>query len=495
MAGIAPRNRVEVAYVVAIMDTVAPRAARTHEPEVTPVEAIPPIVAELRAHQRAGVLRSLGDRRRVLEDLERFLREEETGLLRALAADLGKSPTEAYTTEIGFTLSEIGDALKHLDRWNAPTKVKVPLTIKPGSAQLRPEPLGTVLVIAPWNYPVQLLLAPLVPAIAAGNTVVLKPSEVSASVSDFLARTLPTYLDPRVVSVVTGGVPETTALLEQRFDHIFYTGNGTVGRVVMRAAAEHLTPVTLELGGKSPAIVTADANLDVAARRIAWGKFINAGQTCVAPDYVLVDQAVAARFVEALTAAVVEFYGDDPRASADYGRVVNERHLDRLTGLLDAGGFDRVVLGGDHVRHERYLAPTVVTGVRPDAALMDEEIFGPILPILEVDGVDEAVAFVDARPTPLALYVFSDDATTVDRVLDGTSAGGVTVNHTLLHLTVADLPFGGVGESGMGAYHGKAGFDVFSHAKPVLSKPASPDPRIMYPPYGRVKRAILRRAL
>lgn len=458
----------------------------------TPVEAIGPIVAELRAHQRAGVLTALADRRRVLEDLRRFLEAEEDGLLAALAADLGKSATEAYVTEVGFTLAEIDHALDHLEQWNATTRAKVPFTLRPGRATIRPEPLGTVAVIAPWNYPVQLLLAPLVPAIAAGNTVVLKPSEISAAVSSFLARELPRYLDDRVVRIVTGGVDETTALLRERFDHIFYTGNGTVGRVVMRAAAEHLTPVTLELGGKSPAIVAADAKLDVAARRIAFGKFVNAGQTCVAPDYVLVDRSVAGAFVEALAAAVIEFFGDDPRVAADYGRIVNQRHHDRLSSLLDAGGYERVALGGERDRTARYLAPTVLTGVDLDAAVMAEEIFGPILPVLEVDGVDAAIGIVNERPKPLALYVFSEDPDTVDRVLTTTSAGGVTVNHTLLHLVPHDLPFGGVGESGMGAYHGYAGFEVFSHRKPVFTASTRFDPRVAYPPYGRVASRVLR---
>jgi len=371
--------------------------------------------------------------------------------------------------------------------------VKVPLTFKPGTAQLRPEPLGTVCIIAPWNYPVQLLFAPLVPALAAGNTAVLKPSEVTPTVAALIDELVPKYFDANTVAVVTGAVEETTALLDQRFDHIFYTGNGKVGRVVMRAAAEHLTPVTLELGGKSPAIVAADANIKVAATRIAWAKFLNAGQTCVAPDYVLVEAGVEDQLVSALADAVTSFYGADPRLSPDYARIVNERHHDRLTRLLDAGGYDATVIGGTGDRDTRYLAPTVLAGVKPDAAVMDDEIFGPILPILSVTDVDEAIRFVNDRDKPLALYAFSSNERTTERIVDHTSSGGVTLNHTILHLAVPDLPFGGIGASGMGSYHGKAGFDVFSHRKPVLAKPARPDPSLMYPPYTSWKQKIVRR--
>jgi aldehyde dehydrogenase (NAD+) len=462
---------------------------------MTAIDTIPGIVDHVREGVARGGLATLDQRRTQLRQLRRFLLEEEPAILAALAADLGKPAIEAYTTEIGFTIGEIDHTLAHLDRWNRPERVKLPLTLRPGRAELVPQPLGTVLVIAPWNYPVQLLLAPLVPALAAGNGVVLKPSEVAPATSELLTEALPRYLDERVVAVVPGGVAETTVLLEQRFDHIFYTGNGTVGRIVMRAAAEHLTPVTLELGGKSPAIVARDADLAVTARRIAWGKFTNAGQTCVAPDYVLVEEPVHDDLLEALRGAVRSMYGDDPRRSEDYGRIVNERHHDRLTGLLDAGGFERVVFGGDRDREERFLAPTVVAGVDPASRLMADEIFGPILPVLRVPDIDRAVEFVVERPKPLALYVFSGDDGVVDRVIRHTAAGGVTVNHTLLHLAAPDLPFGGVGPSGMGAYHGKAGFDVFSHRKPVLHKKFRPDPSVMYPPYGRLKQALLRRAL
>jgi aldehyde dehydrogenase (NAD+) len=462
---------------------------------MTAVELIPDIVDRLRTGFASGVLRPIESRRTQLAQLRRLLVEQEDVLVEALGVDVGKPRIEAYTTEIAFTINEIDDALDHLVAWNRPARVKVPLTFKPGTAHLHPQPLGTVLIIAPWNYPIQLLFAPLVPALAAGNCAVLKPSEVTPTVSAVLADLVPQYLDQRAVTVVTGAVDETTALLEERFDHIFYTGNGRVGRTVMAAAARHLTPVTLELGGKSPAIVANDADIEVAARRIAWGKFLNAGQTCVAPDHVLVEAGVEAHFLDELASAITRFYGAEPSCSPDYARIVSERHHDRLMALLDGGGYDRTVVGGTGDRAARYIAPTVLAGVKPDAAVMAEEIFGPILPVLAVDDVDEAIRMVNDGDKPLALYAFASNDRTLERIVEQTSSGGVTLNHVLLHLVVPGLPFGGVGQSGMGAYHGKAGFDIFSHRKPVLGKPTRPDPSVMYPPYTGLKQRLIRRFL
>jgi aldehyde dehydrogenase (NAD+) len=461
----------------------------------TDVAEIPTIVKRLRESARSGLMRSEDARRAQLGQLKRMLEENEERFTAALRSDLGKSDIEAYVTEIGFTVSEVDEALRNLGWWMKPEKAKLPLKFRPGAARIVPQPLGMVLIIAPWNYPLQLTLSPLVGALAAGNTVVLKPSEVAPATSSALAELIPRYLDERVVHVVEGSVDETTALLQEQFDHIFYTGNGTVGRIVMRAAAEHLTPVTLELGGKSPAIVAADADLDVAARRITWGKFTNAGQTCIAPDYVLVAADVEDRFLGALLRNVHDFYGENPKVSDDYGRIVNERHYDRLAGLLDAGGFEAVVTGGVGNRDDRYLSPTVLAGVEPTAAVMQDEIFGPILPVIAVRDVDEAIQFVNDRPHPLALYVFSDDEATADRVLDNTHSGGAGVNLTLLHIAPTSLPFGGVGPSGMGGYHGKHSFDTFSHRRSVLTKPVKPDPGIAYPPYKSWKQKILRRVM
>ena len=452
------------------------------------------VVKAMRAAHEEGLLRDVTARKAQLRQLRRLLVENEERLLGALAADLGKPEIEGYAADVGFTVREISEILDHLDRWVKPRPVRLPMVVRPGKAWILPEPLGVALVIAPWNYPIQLLLAPAAAALAAGDPVVLKPSEVSAHTAAVLAELVPRYLDERVAAVVTGGVEETTALLAERFDHIFYTGNGRVGRVVMTAAAQHLTPVTLELGGKSPAVVAADANLAVAARRIAWAKFLNAGQTCVAPDYVLVDRSVEPRLVELLCDAVAQMYGADPRSSPDLARIVSDGHFSRLVGLLDAGGYGTLACGGGHDRTARYIAPTVLAGVDPGAAVMGEEIFGPLLPVLAVDDVDEAISFVNQRDKPLALYVFGGDAATA-KVVERTSAGGVCINHAVLHVAVPDLPFGGVGESGTGAYHGQAGFDRFSHLKSVLAKPTRPDPPVLYPPYSRIKRWLIRRAM
>jgi aldehyde dehydrogenase (NAD+) len=462
---------------------------------VTAVPDIPAIVGRVRDGAAGGLMDAEEARVTQLRQLKRLLEENDERINAALAADLGKSALEAYTTETSFVVGEVEHAIEHVNQWMQPSRVHVPLTLRPGNARVIPQPLGLVLIIAAWNYPVHLTFAPLVGALAAGNTAVLKPSESAPASSSLIAELVPRYLDERVVQVVEGGITETTTLLEESFDHILYTGGGSVARIVMRAAAEHLTPVTLELGGKSPAIVAADADIDVAARRITWGRFTNAGQTCVAPDYVLVARSIEDQFLGAVLRSVHDFYGENPKTSPDYGRIVNDRHFDRLTRLLDAGGYEAVVTGGGGDRGDRYFAPTVLAGVSPDAAVMADEIFGPILPVLPIDGIDAAVAFVNERPHPLALYVFTNDVPTAERVVERTKSGGVTINHTMVHLAVPDLPFGGVGPSGTGAYHGEAGFDTFSHRRAVLTKATKPDASVTYPPYKRWKEAIIRRVL
>ena len=460
-----------------------------------PTEAAPDVaarVARARAAFDAGRTRPLAWRRAQLGALRSLLVEQEPDLLEALRADLGKPALEALITDVSIVVGEIDLALKNLAKWTAPQKVRTPINQQPAAARIVREPLGVVLVIAPWNYPVQLLLSPLVGAIAAGNAVVLKPSEVTANVSALLARLVPRYLDGEAIALVEGGVAETTALLAERFDHIFYTGNGCVGRIVMEAAAKHLTPVTLELGGKSPCIVHDSADLDVAARRIAWGKFVNAGQTCIAPDYVLVSPGRETELLAKLTAAIRAFYGDDPRSSGDYGRIVNVQHHRRLARLLGDG---EIVTGGTADEATRYIAPTILRGVAPDAPVMSDEIFGPILPVLTVPDVAAAIAFVNARPKPLALYVFTADPAIEEAVVARTSSGGVCVNATLWHIATTALPFGGVGPSGMGAYHGRDTFETFSHRKPVVVKSTRLDPSLAYPPYGALKSAIVRRLI
>ncbi len=454
-----------------------------------------PVITRLRTTFATGRTRPVEWRRHQLKALDRLLRESEGDLLGALEADLGKSATEAYLTEIGFVRAEIAETLRHLGSWLRPERVRVPIKQRPGKARIHRDPLGTVLIIGPWNYPVQLVLAPLVGAIAGGNTAAIKPSEVAGHTSAALARLIPQYLDPDAFVIVEGAVPETTALLEQRWDHIFYTGNGTVGRVVMAAAARHLTPVTLELGGKSPAIVDASADLDVAARRLVWGKFVNAGQTCVAPDYVLVDRRVEDPLLAWMRETIHDFYGSNPRESGDYGRIVNERHFDRVIRLADGGGTGDLVTGGERDRADRFIAPTLYRGTDASAPIMQEEIFGPLLPTLPVDDLDEAIAFVTARDKPLALYLFAKQEQAKQRVLAETTSGGVCLNATLFHIAVPDLPFGGVGESGTGAYHGRATFETFTHRKSVLDRPTSPDPSIAYPPYRGLKAKLLRKLL
>jgi aldehyde dehydrogenase (NAD+) len=476
-----------------VTTTLPTSDSRTPPPvPATPDLDAPALVTRLRATFDSGKTRPLAWRREQLKALRKMLVEREAELLDALAADLGKPRLEAWATDIGFVINEIDHALKHLRRWTRAKRVRTPLVTKPARARVVPEPLGVVLVIAPWNYPVQLALAPLVGAIAAGNAVVLKPSEIAAHTSGALAHFLPEYIDPEAIAVVEGAVGETKALLAERWDHIFYTGNGRVGRVVMEAASRHLTPVTLELGGKSPAIVDSTANLEVAARRIAWGKYLNAGQTCIAPDYVLVAREKADQLVELIRRAVFDFYGNDPQTSPDYARIVSDNQFQRLSGLLASG---TAAVGGETDKATRYIAPTVLRDVALDAPVMEEEIFGPLLPILPVGGVDEAISFVNAHEKPLALYVFSGDKAATDRVIERTSSGGVCVNATLYQVAVPGLPFGGVGESGQGAYHGKATFDVFSHAKPVLKKSTRPDPDLAYPPYTDKKERLMRRFL
>ncbi|MFC5183270.1 aldehyde dehydrogenase family protein [Actinomadura harenae] len=455
------------------------------------VETAAETVERLRGTFRSGRTKPLAWRRERLRGLRALLTEREAELAEALRADLGKNAVESYASELGFVVNEIDHALRHLERWTRPERVGVPRSLMPARARTVREPLGVVLVISPWNYPVMLALAPMVGALAAGNCVVLKPSELAPATSAALARLIPEHLDDQAVTVVEGGVGETTALLEQRFDHVFYTGNGHVGRIVMRAAAEHLTPVTLELGGKSPAIVDPGVDLAATARRLAWGKFFNAGQSCTAPDYVLaVGDGTADELERRLADAVRAMYGDDPSRSPDYGRIVNERHFDRLTALLPGG---RAVVGGEYDKETRYIAPTVLADVAEDAPVMAEEIFGPILPVLRVPDLDAALAFVNGRDKPLALYAFTNDPVTRRRVLTETSSGAVGFGLPNAHLTVPGLPFGGVGESGMGAYHGHRSFETFSHAKAVLDKPLSPDTmRVVYPPFTALKERLVR---
>ena len=437
------------------------------------------LIRRQRAHFQTGASRSLNYRRAQLRKLREAIETREQLLFDALHADLRKSPYHAYATEIGLVHSEIRHALRHLPAWMTPRRVRTPPLVWPARGFVQPEPRGVALIIGPWNYPFQLLFLPLIGALAAGNTAVLKPSEfaprTAAAIDDLIRATF----SAECVAVVQGELEVAEALLHEKFDTIFFTGSTQVGRRVMAAAARHLTPVTLELGGKCPCLVCADAPIEVAARRIAWGKFMNAGQTCVAPDFVLVDRRVGAGLVEAMKRVLREFYGEDPQKSADYGRIVNRKHLNRLAGYL---GSARVAHGGQIDPEDLYLAPTILTDVPKDSPVTQEEIFGPLLPVMESDSLDEALALLRDRPTPLALYLFTQNRAVQERVLAATRSGGVCFNDTVSHILGEHLPFGGLGESGLGAYHGKASFDAFTHYRSVLRRSFRFDAKVRYPP-------------
>jgi len=457
------------------------------------IESIPLLVERLRASFAAGRTRPLEFRQQQLAALARLLDDCEPQICEAIRNDLGRSEIETRIVETHLLRREVEFAQRHIAKWMKPERMRAPWLLWPSSARIHREPFGVVLIVSPWNYPLQLALAPLVGALAAGNCAVIKPSELAPATSSFLAATLLRYLDPECVQVVEGGPSEAEALLAERWDYIFYTGSPRVGRMVMEAAAKHLTPVTLELGGKSPCIVDRSANLRVAARRIMWGKLMNAGQVCIAPDYVLVDETVEAELLTHMAAAIKEFYGEDPRRSPDFARIVNQRHFQRLMRLMDGGG--EIYLGGESCEDELYIAPTILTKSSLDSPIMQEEIFGPILPVLTVKSTDEAIAFINKREKPLALYLFAEEARVKRQVISGTSSGAITVNYPSVHAAMTCLPFGGVGNSGMGAYHGRASFETFSHRKSVFTKGTWPDPSLAYPPLSKLKERIIRKLM
>ena len=448
-------------------------------------------VSRVRKVFDGGGQRSLEARLQLLRNMRRMLADHEDDFVRVLQEDLGKPRGESLATEIFFTLSEIALLERHLERWLRPRRVSVPPSLAPAKAWTELTPLGTVLVIGPWNYPVNLTLVPLAGALAAGNTAILKPSEHAPATSALLARCIPQYLGPSV-EVVEGAVPETTALLAQSFDHIFYTGGESAARAVMRAAAENLTPVTLELGGKCPAYVDDGRNLRQTATRIAWAKFVNAGQSCVAPDYVLSDPSVLEPLEQELKLAITRLFGRDPASSASYGRIIDRRHFDRLASLADGTA---VVHGGQRDAATRYFSPTLL---RPGAgdAVMHEEIFGPLLPLVPVSGREEAISHINSGPKPLALYLFGGGEGTRRDFAERTSSGALNYDIPAAHFAVPGLPFGGVGGSGMGAYHGEHSLRTFSHERSSLNKPLRPDTlNFAYPPYGKAKEKLLRLAL
>jgi aldehyde dehydrogenase (NAD+) len=451
-------------------------------------DRIPQLFARLKANQAAIKRTTAAERCAKLERLRAAIVAREQAIRDAMFADFRKSATEVDITEVFPLLVELKETVKHLRRWMRPARVDTPMSLFGTHSAVRYEPRGVVLIIAPWNYPFQLAIAPLIAAVAAGNCVVVKPSELTAHTSKLLAELIGEVFSEDEVGVVEGDAAVTQQLLALPFDHFFFTGSTKVGRIVAEAAARHLASTTLELGGKSPAIVDDTADLPATARRLAWGKFVNAGQTCIAPDYVLVAESRAAPLVDALRAAIGELYGaseDDRKRSSDLCRIINARNFDRLRKLLDdtvrAGA--KVEIGGATDADQRYIAPTVLTGVTPDAAVMSEEIFGPILPILTYKSFAEVAPFITARDKPLALYVFSNDDARVDDLVASTTAGGTCINNTLLHFANQNLPFGGVGASGMGNYHGFYGFRAFSHERAVMRQGRLDVSRQIHPPY------------
>lgn len=462
----------------------APIAAESSSTEI--VDGI----TRLRATFTAGRTRDIGWRLEQLAAVERLLNEGEERIAAALAVDLGRPANDTFLGDIAPTAAEARYARKHLRSWNRPKRVGVPLSQFPGRAWYDYEPLGVVTVIGPWNYPVLLTLAPAIAAIAAGNCVVLKPSEHAPATAAVLAELVTEHLDPDAVMLFEGGPEVTQTILAQGLDHAFFTGGPEIGKAIMAAAAPHLTPVTLELGGKCPAVVAADADLDVTARRIAWTKLLNSGQTCIAPDYVMVDAGVRDAFVEKLTNAVVALSprGDGGKAMP----IVSTRHAQRLAALLDGHG-GSTVLGGSAGPDQREVDLTVIVDPSPDSKLMTDEIFGPVLPIVTVRSSDEAMDHIVRGTKPLAAYVFSRSRALQHRFRRTVSAGAVVSNHAAVHFLVPALPFGGVGTSGMGSYHGRFGFETFSHRKSHLARPTRPDPRVVYPPYSPLAQRMLRK--
>ncbi len=445
-----------------------------------------------RAFFNAGQTKEISFRVRQLKILKHAIEENEKQILDALYEDLRKSPYEAYLTEVGIVRDEIRHTIKKVHKWSRVKRVRTPMYHYPASSYIYPEPYGVALIIAPWNYPFQLAVAPLVAAMAAGNCAVLKPSEFSEHTSQVLADLFEKYFDPSYAAVITGDVAVSTALLAQKFDYIFFTGSPAVGKIVMRAASEHLTPVTLELGGKSPCIVDKESHIELAAKRIVSGKFINAGQTCIAPDYLMVHQSVKEPLVDRMVHYIEKFYGSIPKESPDYPKIINQKHFERLLGLTKNA---TIMCGEDADPERRIIPPTLISDVDWDHPSMQEEIFGPVLPVMEYKDLSDAIARIKKRPKPLALYMFSDDEQSIDAVLKNVSFGGGCINDTLIHFATPHLPFGGVGNSGMGAYHGKYGFDTFSHLKSVMRNTVKFDFPFRYPTfykYLKLLKTVLR---
>lgn len=448
-----------------------------------------PLVDAQRAYFKKGETISITYRMEALNKLKAAIQQYEKPLLEAIQTDLGKSASEAYMCEVGLTLAEISYFQKHLRSWAKTRRMATPLTNFAAKSMIVQEPYGVVLIMSPWNYPVLLSLEPLIGAIAAGNTVVLKPSAYSPATSGVIAEMIENIFPAEYVTVVRGGRAENQSLLEQKWDYIFFTGGVTVGKMVMQKAAEHLTPITLELGGKSPCVIDHTANLRIAARRIVFGKYLNCGQTCIAPDYALVEASVHDEFVRLLKEETEKMYGKNILDNKDYGKMINDKHFQRVLGLIES---KKVVMGGTANAATLRIEPTILDGVTADDAVMQEEIFGPILPVLTVQNIDEAYDFIQNRPHPLALYLFTNDKAVEKRFMEQVPFGGGCINDTIIHIATHNLPFGGVGNSGMGSYHGKKSFETFSHSKSIVKKYTWLDLSLRYQPYGKIKDALVR---
>ncbi len=439
------------------------------------------IICQQRDFFQKGITKNYAFRICQLKSLKQAIIKHQTDITQALQADLNRAEVESYGTEILLILDEIDCAIKNLKKWMQPQKLRTSIQQFPALARIYPEPLGIVLIIGPWNYPFKLILSPLVGAIAAGNCAIIKPSEFAQNSSQVIASIIAKYFDSEYITVVEGGVETSQKLLAQKFDSIFFTGGTAIGKIVMEAAAKHLTPVTLELGGKSPCIVDNDINIEYTARRIVWGKFLNAGQTCVAPDYLLVNKNIKQELLAGIKKNLKKFYGDNPAESPDYGRIINQKNFYRLVEFLSEGN---ICIGGQSNANECYVAPTVIDNISLNSAVMQSEIFGPILPIIEYSHIDEAITIVNSQPKPLALYLFSQNKNLQQRILQETSSGGVCINDTLMQAAASGLPFGGVGDSGIGRYHGKTSFETFSHYKSVLQRSFLFDIKLRYAPYA-----------
>ncbi len=439
----------------------------------------------------SGITKDINFRIEQLERLKEAIKKYEGKFMQALKDDLNKPEAEAFSGEIGFTINEVTHAIKNLRKWAKPKKVGTPLLLFPAKSYIHYDPYGVVFIMGPWNYPLNLNIAPLIASMSAGNCSIIKPSELAPATSTAMAEMIAEYFEPSYITVVEGGVEKSKELLEKKFDYIFFTGGTKIGKIVMEKASKYLTPVTLELGGKNPTIIDKDINVKTAVRRIVWGKFYNAGQTCIAPDYLIVHKEIKDKFLETMKETIIEFYGEDPHQSNDYCRIISDKHYDRIKSLLDGLEKD-ILIGGKTNKDDLYVAPTIVNNVDWNSNLMSEEIFGPILPVLEYENIDELISKINERQKSLTLYLFTNNNQLKDKVIRDTSSGSLSINETLSHLNNPELPFGGVGYSGIGSYHGKWGFIELSHEKSVLKKSFNFDITERYAPYKEKFMKILR---